>query len=63
LSRRSSVCEEVAEAVTGKYGDFKFDNLDENSGDYTLSISYKDHGEKTLDVNLTKSVNIGTIMV
>ncbi len=29
----------VAEATTNVYGDFKFDRLEENSGDYTVTIA------------------------
>ncbi len=29
----------VAQTVTDNYGDFKFDRLDENSGDYTVEVS------------------------
>ncbi len=29
----------VAETVTDNYGDFKFDRLDENSGDYSVEVS------------------------
>lgn len=30
----------IDEATTNNYGDFKFDNLEENSGRYSLEIAY-----------------------
>ena len=53
----------IDEAVTDNYGDFKFDNLEENSGKYILEISYKGYEKKTLEVDLMKSKNVGTILV
>jgi Fe-S-cluster-containing dehydrogenase component len=52
----------VAETTTDNYGDFKFDNLDENSGKYTLEITYKNLGKKTVEVNLTNSQNVGEVL-
>jgi Fe-S-cluster-containing dehydrogenase component len=49
------------EAVTDNYGDFKFDNLEENSGLYTLEIVYPGHEKKILEVDLKTSLNIGDI--
>jgi Fe-S-cluster-containing dehydrogenase component len=40
------------EAVTNNYGDFKFDNLDENSGEYTLEVAYPGYKKKTVEVDL-----------
>lgn len=54
---------EIADTVTDNFGDFKLDNLYENSGPYTLKIRFMDHGEKTFEVNLTTSLNIGTVIV
>ena len=50
-------------ALTNNYGDFKIDGLDEESGAYTVSISYAGYEPKTLEVDLKKSLNIGTIFV
>ena len=55
--------EKLGEAVTDNYGDFKFDNLQENSGRYRLEVVYKDRKKQTLEVDLTTSKNLGTIMV
>jgi len=52
----------ISEAVTDNYGDFKFDNLDENSGHYILEVIYQKYIKKTVDVDLTISKNIGTIL-
>jgi Fe-S-cluster-containing dehydrogenase component len=54
---------EISETVTDNFGDFKFDGLDENSGDYSLKIKFEEREEKILKVNLTNSLNLGTIMV
>jgi Fe-S-cluster-containing dehydrogenase component len=51
----------VAEATTNVYGDFKFDRLEENSGDYTVTIAADGHAEKTVDVTLEESVYLGEI--
>jgi len=51
----------VAHALTDNYGDFKFDNLEENSGRYTLEIAFKDHRKKSVEVDLGTSVFVGTI--
>ena len=48
---------------TNNYGDFKFDNLKENSGKYTIQLTYTGYATKTIQVTLTKSLNIGTIFV
>jgi len=53
--------EMIHETVTDNYGDFKFDNLEENSGIYTIEINYPGYKKKTLEVNLKTSVNMGDI--
>jgi Fe-S-cluster-containing dehydrogenase component len=47
--------------VTDNYGIFKFDDLPENSGKYTVEIVSKAHGKKKLEVELTDSRYIGII--
>jgi Fe-S-cluster-containing dehydrogenase component len=42
------------------FGDFKFDGLDENSGQYEVVVEYQGK-VKSIRVALTQSVNIGTI--
>jgi Fe-S-cluster-containing dehydrogenase component len=50
----------VAEAATDNYGDFKFDRLNENSGQYIVQIS-AGRAKKTLRVQLGMSINLGEI--
>ena len=51
----------VAETVTDNYGDFKFDRLDENSGDYTIEITGAGRPAKTVTATLGASINLGEI--
>ncbi len=55
--------EKIDECTTDNYGDFKFDNLEENSGKHTLRIAYTGYDTKTIEVNLKKSLNVGTIIL
>ena len=48
---------------TDYFGDFKFDNLDENSGLYMVDIDFQDFKKKTVEVNLKKSINIGDVFL
>jgi len=50
----------IAEGVTDNYGDFKFDRLEENSGEHIVEILSK-LGKKTVTVQLGASVNLGEI--
>lgn len=54
--------EKIGESVTDNYGDFKFDNLEENSGKYMLQISYRNN-RKDVEVELEKSLNTGVIFI
>jgi NAD-dependent dihydropyrimidine dehydrogenase PreA subunit len=54
---------EIRETVTDNFGDFKFDNLDENSGDYGIRIRFGAREKNLLAIKLTNSLNLGTIMV
>ena len=51
----------VAEAKSDNYGDFKFDRLEENSGDYTIEISSGDGLSASIDARLGASVYLGEI--
>jgi Fe-S-cluster-containing dehydrogenase component len=51
----------VAQAATDIYGDFKFDRLDENSGNYSVEIAVTDLPKKVVEVELGVSTNIGEI--
>jgi Fe-S-cluster-containing dehydrogenase component len=53
----------IKETLTDYFGDFKFDGLDENSGNYTIKIWFRDYKEKTLDVDLKLSLNAGVIIL
>ena len=53
--------ERVGECVTNNYGDFKFDDLEEDSGRHFLEIVYPDHEKETLEVDLKTSLNVGTV--
>jgi Fe-S-cluster-containing dehydrogenase component len=53
----------IGESRTDNYGDFKFDNLDENSGEYRLEVAYQNFEIKTVTVELTNSKNAGIILL
>lgn len=53
----------IAETVSDAFGDFKFDNLEENSGIYTLEIRYKDEQLKKIEVDLKQSVSVADIIL
>jgi Fe-S-cluster-containing dehydrogenase component len=55
--------EKLGECTTDNYGDFKFDNLQGNSGKSRLVIAYKGYDTKTIEVELKKSVNAGTFFL
>ncbi len=50
----------VAETVSDNYGDFKFDKLDEGSGQYAVEISAGGR-KKTVGAQLGASINLGEI--
>jgi len=55
--------ETIDKATTNNYGDFKFDNLEENSGNYSLEIAYPGYKKQTLNIELKTSMNLGTIFL
>lgn len=59
----NSVNETISEITTDDFGDFKFDNLEENGGKYKLQIAYAGYDVKTITVELTKSLAVGTIFL
>ncbi len=63
VTLRSGSGEAVDTAVTNNYGDFKIDDLEENSGKYSLEVEYPGYGKQELTVDLRDSVNIGTIVL
>jgi Fe-S-cluster-containing dehydrogenase component len=54
---------EKRQVPTDTFGDFKFDGLKENSGIYHIEISYEDREVKSLEVEVDKSVSLGTVWV
>jgi len=50
-------------AVTNNYGDFKIDDLEENSGKHSLEVEYPGYQKQELVVDLQDSTNIGTILL
>jgi len=55
--------EKIGECMTDNYGDFKFDNLEENSGKHTLRLNYKDYEIKSIEVDLKKSLYTGVVFL
>lgn len=53
----------VAEMDTDNFGDFKFDNLEPDSGNYRLEIAYKNKEKKTITIELTKSRSLEDIVL
>jgi hypothetical protein len=53
----------MGDTKTNNYGDFKIDNLEENSGKYSLAIELPGYKKKELSVDLKASVNLGTIYI
>ena len=53
----------VGKAETNNYGDFKIDDLEEGSGEYTLEITFGGYESKILLINLNESLNLGTIFL
>jgi Fe-S-cluster-containing dehydrogenase component len=53
--------EEIAQEMSDAFGDFRFDGLKKDSGNYRLNIAYSGKKDKTVEVELENSLNIGTI--
>ena len=53
----------IGKTVSDPFGDFKFDNLEENSGIYTLEIKYQDFPPKKVEVDLKQSVSVADIVL
>lgn len=54
--------EDLAEVETDAFGDFRFDGLPENSGEYTLELSTTDNRTLSVTVNLASSTTLDTIV-
>jgi hypothetical protein len=53
----------TAVTTTNNYGDFKFDNLEDNSGKYRLEIELVGRGKEIRVIELKASTNLGTIFL
>jgi Fe-S-cluster-containing dehydrogenase component len=53
----------IAVITTDNYGDFKFDKLKENSGQYTITIRHGDRDFKTVECDLKESLNLGVLYI
>lgn len=53
----------VEKTVTDAFGDFKFDGLPAGSGAYHVIIGDPGRGGRTVEVNLVKSVSVGTVWI
>jgi Fe-S-cluster-containing dehydrogenase component len=49
--------------LTDVFGDFKFDGLEPDSGEYLIEIAANSHGPVRITATLGSSVNLGTILV
>jgi hypothetical protein len=47
--------------MSDTFGDFRFDNLERNSGSYLIEIAYPNKEVKTIEAELRNSLNMGTI--
>ena len=54
---------QIAEVRTNNYGDFKIDNLEENSGEYNLKLEYPGYNTQELTVDLKTSIDLGVIFL
>ena len=53
----------ISTIQTNRFGDFKFDGLPENSGEYRLEIKFRDSDLKIVEARLGGSLNLGAIML
>jgi Fe-S-cluster-containing dehydrogenase component len=63
VTLKNGVGKVVDTTVTNNYGDFKFDALEANSGNYSLDVEYPGYGKQELNVEVEKSINIGTVFL
>ena len=55
--------ETISQTITDNFGDFKFDRLRENSGNYKLKISFSGQPTKEIDVELSDSQSFPNIVL
>ena len=60
---RDGAGQAVGTASTNNYGDFKFDDLPANGGEYSLEVEYPGYQKQEMHVDLKDSVNVGTIFL
>lgn len=53
----------IGEAVTDLFGDFKIDGLLENSGTFSVEIVFGTNPKKQIDIDVSNSVSLGTIIL
>ncbi|MGI9536509.1 MAG: 4Fe-4S dicluster domain-containing protein [Desulfocapsaceae bacterium] len=53
----------LQECITDVFGDFRFEGLPQNSGEYMVELQPESRSAQTIEVDLTKSLNLGTIIV
>jgi Fe-S-cluster-containing dehydrogenase component len=63
ITLRQGAKKVVDKTVTNNYGDFKIDNIEQESGKYVLEVAYKGYEKKTIEVDVKTSVNLGTIFL
>ncbi len=54
---------EIGQCTTDNYGDFKFDDLEEDSGRYRLRVVCQGYNTKTVEIDLNKSLYTGVIFL
>lgn len=52
---------QLQEVLSDNYGDFKFDGLEQDSGEYQLNIITTENDQKSVDVSVVESVYLGAI--
>jgi Fe-S-cluster-containing dehydrogenase component len=63
VTLKDSSGETLCTAKTNNYGDFRFDDLEENSGAYSVEVEHPGYQVQSLAVDLQASVNVGTIFL
>lgn len=59
LKKDGSILEET---TTDNFGDFKFDKLEENSGEYNIEITVEGYDKKTVDIVMKESISMETVL-
>jgi len=59
----NGISQTLGTTVTDNYGNFKFDNLEKDSGKYTLRITLNGYAVRTIDVDLKESLDAGVFFL